>query len=69
MTALIIIGVILAAIVSLVAGFYVAKFIDILENKKRLRREKRFAWYYKMGLHESACLIEPTVARKVWIGS
>ncbi len=67
MPALIIIGVILALIVSFVAGFYITEFIDILENKMRLRSEKKFDWYYKMGLHESACLIEPTIARKVWV--
>lgn len=65
MYALIIIGAMLVAVVSLVVGFYIAEFIDILKNKMRLRREKRFDWYYNMGLLESAYLIEPIVARKV----
>lgn len=44
-------------------------FSDVRYNwkkEKRERHEKRFDWYRKMGLQESACLVEPEQAEAYW---
>ena len=35
-------------------------------DKIKARHKKRFMWYYRMGLYESAVLAEPKFAKKFW---
>lgn len=59
----------LTAFCSCGLGYWLAELTHRWKNKMRLRQlrhDKRFAWYYSMGLLESACLIEPKTAKNHW---
>ena len=47
-------------------GYGGAWGIKTLIDKIKDRHKKRFMWYYKMGLYESAVLAEPKFAKKFW---
>ena len=47
-------------------GRWSGEFLYKWKKEKRERHEKRFDWYRKMGLQESACLIEPEQAEGYW---
>jgi len=48
-------------------GFGGSWFVTTTIDKIKDRHRKRFMWYYKLGLYESARLIEPKFAKKYWI--
>jgi len=41
--------------------------VTAMMGKIKDRHKKRFMWYYKTGLLESAVLIEPKFAKKYWM--
>lgn len=57
----------LVMLTSLSGGYWLAEFTSRWKNKIRDRHEKRFYWYRKMGLFESACLVEPKLAKHHWL--
>jgi len=36
-------------------------------DKIKDRHKKRFMWYYRMGLYESARVVEPKFAKEFWV--
>ncbi len=47
-------------------GYWLAELTSGWKSKIRKRHEDRFNWYRKMGLQESACLVEPEQAEAYW---
>ena len=48
------------------AGYYGADVRNEWKERKRERNEKQFAWYYNMGLRESAHIKEPEYPTQYW---
>ena len=62
--AIIVIGAVFLLFASFMAGFYMSDLLMMLEDKKQTRHKQRFDWYRRVGLYESAALIELALAKK-----
>jgi len=46
--------------------YWISEFMYRWRNGIKANHEKRFYWYRDMGLFESACLVEPKIAKDRW---
>ena len=53
---------------SYLVGSNIVEIVYLWKRKKEDRRFKRFYWYSRMGLIESACLVEPKLAKEYGAG-
>lgn len=56
----------LVILTSFSGGYWLADLTSRWKNKIEARHAKRFYWYRDMGLFESACLVEPKLAKRHW---